>query len=192
MELIYSDPYYDQEVWEEGRFYRELIHNLLEFDADVQGYEINIGHGADWPAVLIKIFNEVNWDSFLIASGVGVFFLGDKINKNLEAWLCIREKIQKVIVKLRPSRIDENFAALMAINDFIKNGGNSSELSLTLQIIEFSPLSGSNEGKLCYRPDALYLITIKTAGKALVYGIKSNGKLEFKYYFETNWHDFNS
>lgn len=190
MELIYSDPYYDKEEWEDGRFYSELIRNLSEFDADVKGDQIDIGHGADCPAILIKIFNEVNWDSFLIASGAGIFFLGEKIHKNLEAWLCIFEKIRKVIEKFHPSRIDENVAVLMAIKDFVKNGGHISELILSLQIIEFSPLKGCDLDKLCHRPDALYLITIKTSEKALVYGIKSNGRIEFSHSFETQWYNF--
>lgn len=191
MELIFNDPYYDSaEEWEEGKYAKELAVELSEFDETIIAVDTSIGLGADWPVVLVKIFNNVDWASFLtIAGPSGLFLLGDKINKNIDAWLEIGKKLKKLAKKLQPTRIDENAATLMALNDILENTGKKIDFSVSLEIIEFK-LVPPGKSKLDKRPDALYLITVRIPGKVFVYGIKSNGNIEFKHEFSTKWYEF--
>lgn len=115
MELIFSDPYYDSDAWEEGKYAIELTNQLSEFDENVEVIDTDIGQGADWPVVLAKIFSDVDWSILLTAAGAGAggfFLLGEKINKNIDAWIEIGGKFKKLIEKCKPTRIDENGALL--------------------------------------------------------------------------------
>lgn len=189
MELIFADQFYDSAEWEEGKFAKKLAADLSEYDDTVKTVTTDIGHGADWPVVLVKIFNNVDWVSFLIPAGGGFFLLGEKINKNLDAWVEIGKKFKRLIEKFRPTRIDENAATLMALNDVMENAGGAIEFGASLQIVEFTPVPWG-KGKLDKRPDALYLIIMRTSNKVFVYGIKSKGNIEFKHEFGTEWLQF--
>src|SRR4030066_1329496 len=118
MELLFSDPYYGTKDWREGRYASELTSVLAEFDPSNKATDANIGHGADWPVVLVDIFNQIDWSSFLTLAGAsGLFLLGDKINKNIDAWIEIAKKLNKLIDKLHPARIDENAATIIVLNE---------------------------------------------------------------------------
>ncbi len=190
MELIFSDRYYDSAEWEEGKYAKELATELSEVDQNVKTATADIGHGADWPVVLVQIFNNIDWGSFLAVAGPsGLFLLGDQINRNLDGWIEIGKKFKRLVEKFHPTRIDENAATLMALNDVVENAGKPIEFSASLQIVEFTPLP-RGKGKLDKRPDALYLITVRIPNKVFVYGVKSNGKMVFKHEFGAEWLQF--
>jgi len=190
MELIFPDVLYDSPEWEEGKYSKELASQLVHFDPGVSVKDTDIGHGADWPVVLVEIFNNVDWSSLFSVAGIGgVFLMGEKINKNIDAWVEIGKKFRHLIEKIKPDRVDEHGAALIVINDFLKNNQQLQDIDISLQIVEFTPVSWG-KGILGKRPDALYIFTIKTHNKTIVYGMKSNMKIEFKHEISTEWIEF--
>ena len=61
MQFIFSDPYYDSEDWDEKKYLNEVTDLLCSFDSSLVVEYANIGHGADWPGVLVELFNHVDW-----------------------------------------------------------------------------------------------------------------------------------
>lgn len=186
MEIIFNDPYYNSE--NEGKdFTPELKTLLAPFDSEAVVFETDIGHGADCPAYLVQLFTTVDWSTLLTLSGAGAtFFLGTKINENIDAWLNIAKKVKKIIEKLSPSRIDEHVATLIALTKFKRSIKSMTEISISLQLIEYSPVPWGKY-KLDKRPDALYIITIKSNREAYIYGIKSNSNIVFLHKFGLEW-----
>lgn len=162
MELIFPDPYYDSE--REGEDYAPALKTLLApYDPQATVYGTDIGHGADNPSFLVQIFSSVDWSTLLSAGAGTVFFLGKKINENIEAWLEIGEKVRTLVEKLLPSRIDELAAAVLVLKKLEEKLDKKNNLSITVQLVEFAPIPWGKY-KLDKRPDALYLITVKGRG----------------------------
>ena len=190
MELIFPDVLYGSPEWEEGKYSKELTSQLVYFDSGVSVTDTDIGHGADWPVVLVEIFKNIDWSSFLSVSGIGgLFLMGEKINRNLDAWTEVGKKLTQLIKKIKPARVDEYGAAVLIINDFLKTNRQAKELNISIQIIEFTPVSWG-KGILGKRPDALYIITVKTDNKSIIYGMKSNMKIEFMHELSNEWIEF--
>ncbi|MDP8239243.1 MAG: hypothetical protein P9X24_09140 [Candidatus Hatepunaea meridiana] len=190
MQLIFSDPYYDSSEWQEDKFLNELNGNLQEFDEQLVAQNADIGHGADWPCVLVELFNDVDWKTIVGASAVSIFLLGDKINKNLEAWEMIFRKFSVLISKFKPTRIDEQAAICMVVCKLKEKGVEISNIEIALQVIPFTPGAVQGRSKLEETPDALYVISAKFDDKAYVFGIKSNGNHVFQHEFHTSWMKF--
>lgn len=189
MEILFTDPYYDSQT-PEMDYSPELIEHLSPYDTGVAVYNTNVGHGADCPAYLVQIFSSVDWSTFLTASGAGAtFLLGKKINENIEAWLEIARKVQKLVGKLSPYRVDENAATLLAMGELQDRAPIKGNIDISVQLIEYSPVPWG-KFKLDKRPDAMYVITIKTGERAHIYGIKSNAQIVFNHEFGLGWYDF--
>ncbi len=187
MELLYDDAYYDTPEWEEGKFASYLKAELGEYDDEIIAFEDDIGTGADFPVILLDLFNSVDWSTLLTVSGTtGFFFLGSKIEKNIDSWISLARRLGKLISKIKPTRIDEHAATLLAINDLDKNDKSISEMQVSLQILPFTPVPTAMR-KLSKRPNALYLITIRTSDKLYVYEIKSDTTIISKNEIDTNW-----
>ncbi len=191
MELIFGDKYYDNtDNYEETSFALELKSELLKWDVDVKVIEGDIGHGADWPVVLAEIFNSVDWTTILKTTSIpAVFFLGKKINENLEAWLSIGKKLKQVIIKLKPVRIDEQAALLIVLEDLLTSKNNINKLEIILKIHSYD-IDVSLSSSLLKRPDSLYIFNIETEDNFFVYGIKSDSHISFKHEYGKNWYDF--
>jgi len=190
MELIFSDPYYDTDAWGEGKYCAELARKLAEFDEGVVATETDIGHGADLPAVLVKIFTSVDWSSFLtIGAPAGLFLLGERINKNLDAWIEIAGKFKRLLETFRPTRIDENGALLLVFQELLELKVDVHDIHASVQVVQFTPVPWG-KGTLDKRPDALYLVTARVPGKVYITGVKSNAKIEFRHEYGTEWLDF--
>jgi hypothetical protein len=71
--------------------------------------ESDIGPGADW-IIIVAILS-------------GLFFLGKKINENLEAWISLAKKFKKLLNKFKNVKyfVDSNGATLIAINVILEN-----------------------------------------------------------------------
>ena len=114
--------------------------------------------------------------------------MGKKINENIDAWIEIGKKFGKLIEKIKPARVDEHAAALLVINELqrhnLLNGA-----SISVQIVEFSPVEWG-KGILDKRPDSLYIISVRAENKTIIYGMKSNMKIEFKHELSTEWIEF--
>jgi len=190
MQFIFSDPYYDSEDWDEKKYLNEVTDLLCSFDSSLVVEYANIGHGADWPGVLVELFNHVDWKILIGGSAAGTFLLGDKINKNLDAWVSIFNKTAQLIKKIKPTRIDEQASLVLVLNSMVEKGYDISSIEINLQVTPFTKGPCRSNLKLETTPDALYLITIKTNDKVFVVGMKSNSKIEFEHEFSTAWHNF--
>ena len=189
MEILFTDPYYDSQTPEKD-YSQELIEHLSPYDTEVVINKTDVGHGADCPAYLVQIFSTVDWSTFLTASGAGAtFLLGKKIKENIEAWLEIARKVQGLIGKLAPYRVDENAATLLAMGELQDRALLQCNIEISVQLIEYSAVPWG-KFKLDKRPDALYVITVKTGERAHIYGIKSNAQIVFKHEFGLGWYDF--
>ena len=82
MELIISAPLDETNDNLDQLRVREIEIKLAEFDENYSILETNIGRGADWTVLLLTV--------------AGVFLLGEKIQKNLDAWLAIGKKTAEV------------------------------------------------------------------------------------------------
>lgn len=190
MQFIFTDPYYDTDEWEDDKYLIEVKEQLsLLYTLDTLK-NINIGHGADNPGVLIDIFNGVDWKVLTGGSVTGLFLLGDKIKKNYAAWIEIIKNVSDFVTKFKPTRFDEQAAIALSLNEIIKKDYDLSNIELSLQIIPFKPGPIISDLKLEATPDTLYIITIKTYDKVYIFGIKSNGKKEFEHELSTFWGDF--
>jgi len=190
MELIYNDKYYDSPEYEEGKYTNELLIELQNYASDIKTRDIIIHQGADWPVVLVDLFSSIEWTSILKASVIpGVFFLGKKINENLEAWVEIGKKLKKIFKKNQPARIDEQAAFTIALNDMINLDKSIIIDEVILKIHNYNSNSDIYSS-LKSRPDSLYLFEITTHKGFFVYAIRSDGKISFKYEFGNTWNDF--
>ncbi|ELP2658878.1 hypothetical protein R1U56_004519 [Vibrio parahaemolyticus] len=190
MQLIFGDPYYDSDNWDENQYLDELEGWLREYDESLQLHHVDTGHGADFPAVLVEFFDSLDWKVVSASSVAGVFMLGDKINKNLEAWISIGKKLSSLIEKCNPTRVSEDAAICWVINELSSQDVPLQDLDVRLQVVQFSKGPRKSNLKLEANPDCLYIITVQTSNKVFVYGLKSNLKVEFKKEFDTAWHEF--
>lgn len=117
VEILFADAYYDSE--REGEDYSvELRRMVSEFDGSAHIHPTDTGYGADFPAFLVQLFQDVNWRMLLIGAGAGagsLFLLGEKIEKNLDAWARLAERFCQLLTRLKPMRIDEYGALLLAL-----------------------------------------------------------------------------
>ena len=189
MELIFPDALYDSSEWEEGKYSKELLSHIVQIDPEASVTDTDIGHGADWPVVLVEIFKSVDWSQlFTIASVGGVFLMGKQINENIDAWIEIGKKFGKLIEKIKPARVDEHAAVLLVINE-LQRHNMLSGASISVQIVDFTSVEWG-KGILGKRPDSLYIISVRTENKTIIYGMKSNMKIEFKHELSTEWIEF--
>ncbi len=193
MEIIFADKYYDTAEWVAGKYKQELATALAEIDAGVSAADTDMGHGADFPAVIVEIFKSVDIASIATAGGLGMLALGgDKLNKSIEGWLEIGKKLMKVFRKIVPARIDESAAELIALKDVFspaREVAATKIVGITIQVIEFSPVN-QGKGKLGRRPDALYIVAVKLQDRVFLYGIRSNSTIDIKQEYSTDWSRF--
>lgn len=181
MELIYSDPYYGSGEEEPGRFARELRAELATLDSAVHVREADIGRGADWPVVLVELFGSIDWPAVasVVAGPVAVFFLGEKIQKNTRAWLDMARRPKQLLAKRPVTRIDEQAALLLTLDELCDENVKLDRVEISVQVVELVTLA-SGKGTLDKRPEAVYLITVVSAGETRLFAIESNGNVAFK------------
>lgn len=155
---------------------------LAEFDSELVVSERNIGHGADWTVLLVTLG--------------GIFLLGEKVQKNLDAWIAVAQRAVKLMEWVKDKcglvRVDESAAIALAINDLILGKEAISSLQLEfLQTIPFTPVPWNPRNRLDGRPDALYLFGLRVNNdEVFVYGVKSKGVIEFKHRYPVFWGEF--
>jgi len=184
MEIIVVDPTYDREDRDREKFINDLQTDAQSLSSDLQISDTDIGRGADWPAIFLSIG--------------GLFFLGKKINENLEAWVSLARKFIKFIENLRKKswkfRIDEIGATLLAIERIIilEQGNISSIEKISENIVAISPFTGREPEGLRRRPDCLYMQIFKVNDNTVyIFGIKSKGSVEIEYKINTaDWMTF--
>jgi hypothetical protein len=184
MELIFADPYYDSwEEWEPDRFVAELKRDLEEFDQNVVVIRADIGRGADWPVVLVELFHSIDGPKVAAAAGpISLYFLGDRIKKNGEAWLEMARMLKRIFSKRRPTRIDEKVALFMVIEELAAQGVPITQAEISVQVI---PLVTIPYGKrtLDRRPEAVYVVTVGLDGRSYLFAVESNGNVACSMHF---------
>lgn len=161
---------------------RVIKNYMVQFDSELTITERNIGHGADWPV--------------LLATFSGVFLLGEQIQKNLEAWISLAKRVGQLFNWLKEkyglARVDESGALALAINDIVSNGNSINSLQLDgIQTVCFTAVPWNPSDRLDGKPDAIYLVTLRVNNEEVfVYGIKSNGVIDFKHNYSLHWFDF--
>jgi hypothetical protein len=183
MELIFADPYYDSDEAASGRFVAELKAALAEFDQNVEVIEADIGRGADWPVALVELFQSVDWPT--VASTVGpisLYFLGERIKKNGEAWLEMARGLKRLLSKHRPSRIDEKAALLIVIEKLAGQGVPLTHAEISVQVITQVTIPHGKR-TLDRRPEAVYIISVGLDGESYLFAVESNGDVALSKYF---------
>jgi len=184
MEIIVIDPTYDHPNRDREKFIEDLKNYVLGLSNDVQLNDTDIGRAASLPGVLLIIG--------------GLFFLGDKINKNLEAWTSLAKKFKMFLVKIGREfggyRIDETGATLLAIERILnlEQGSISSIEKICGNILTIYPLMVRELDGLNKKPDALYVQIFKVNENSVyIFGIKSKGLIEIEYKINTaDWMGF--
>lgn len=182
MQILITDPRYDGFKTPSLPLYEELEQELLKIHKEVDLIDSNIGHGADWPIIL--------------ATFSALYFLGEKIEKNLNAWISLSKKFYAFLNWTKKNigkfRVDEKGAILIAIQDILNSQKELEFLKiLKLETIIFSNHPQIPKERLDSTPDSLYIIALEiTGGRIVIYGIKSKGSIEFKHSFTSEWYEF--
>lgn len=154
MEIIVEDPTYD--VTQNDGFSPEFIKSIAtDVNEQFNGCEItetDIGRGADFPALLIALGTAITT----------VFFLGKKINENLDGWIEISKKVKTLFNKLqRKSRsafYDEDIATLMVFELIHSENNNiNSIVKLLSDTTHIAPFTNRDKSHLDYCAEAIYL-----------------------------------
>jgi hypothetical protein len=105
---------YDSEKFEDT-----VSGKLKDFDRDLFSfaYEVNVGAGADWPAVAYEVLEKLIPFSAIAAA----FFYGDRIEKSALAW---KRMATALLSCIRPGGFtDANGAALLALEQVFEKVG---------------------------------------------------------------------
>jgi hypothetical protein len=176
MELIISLPDETDLIDNDqlGELPKELKDELRELGDDPNFKSLNIGPGADW-IVVLAIFSSL-------------FFLGEKIEKNLSAWLKLGKKL-KSLFKKYPKKwifIDERGASALCLIDIEENVNEIKSIEeigsteIRLLDIHASTLVYKEE-YVKMNPYSIYNKTfLVNDNKYYIYVIMSNGKIKSK------------
>lgn len=161
--------------------------------------ERDIGCGADWPFVPVIINGLI---------GVGaIFFLGKKIEENLEAWAKIGKRLKNIINKepdVTSIFIDEEAAVALAINEIAQKVKiNSLKLlsksNLGGMRVDEVYYDGRDKNELSSMPFDFFILTFEVNEKAkFIFCIGSNGEIRYRdifigseYDYSENWNSVN-
>lgn len=191
MEVVIPDASYPENEWNETarqEFFDELALELGELSEEYTLADTDIGRGADWPAVLV---------SFGVAATI--FFSGKRIEENLDAWINLAKRfrafIDKATSKWRTTRVDEEVALLLVLEEVIRQRTQGVSVLQLDGVLSswFDPLEpyGKPPERLDCHPEGLYVVALRVDDESLyIVGIKSSGTIEFVHTFSTNWWDF--
>lgn len=162
--------------------FHEIQTGLARFETELEISERNIGHGADWTVLLVTLG--------------GIFLLGEKVQKSLDAWIALAQRAVKLMEWLKKKcsliRVDESGAIALAINDLLMKTESVTVLQLEfIQTIPFTPVPWNPHDRLDGKPDALYIFGFRVNNEEVfLYGVKSNGTIEFTHSYSVFWGDF--
>lgn len=176
MELLLQIDKYDDQINGDGLSVddKEQIKKELEFEGEKEISEKNIGPGADVFVILASILMIAN-----------VFLLGDKIDKGIEGWIRIAKRIKNLIKRKELVAIDNDGAALLAL-EFINNIEEVNSIQKTseqqVDLVDFSSsqLFGDDRksGDLISKPYNYYIFSfLINDAKLYVIGVKTHGEV---------------
>lgn len=167
----------------EGFFEDELTPDFAEKERDliVQVYglrkadkveAINIGPGADLIVLLTTFFN-VAWSLF---QGPGV------LKKSIEGWEWLIEKLKGLVRKDLLVSLDQDAAGMLAIDFLVSKYGDNEDFDLlnshTIPIVDLTGMVRNNTGGLATYPHNYYVFTFRIAGRIIILGVRSSGKIK--------------
>jgi len=184
MELIFTDPHYDDyHNGSSGRLVSKLKGALAEFDQNVGVIEADIGRGADWPVALVELFQSMDWPTAASTVGpISLYFLGERIKKNGEAWLEMARALKRLLRKHHPSRIDEKAALLIVIEQLAEQSVDITKAEISVQVITQVTLPHGKR-TLDRRPEAVYILTVGLDGESYLFAVESNGCVALSKHF---------
>jgi len=170
MEIIIPDKTYISGE-NKNKFKKELYNDFKILSQNISIKETDIGHGADWPAIILII---------------AIFLQGDNLNNNIEGWFSMAKKFVKLMSKFKNSYIDKDASSLIVINDIIKIYNKKIESIYKVQSNTIPVAPFLNRSDFDSKPFSLYIHQYKINEEIVyIYGIKSNGKIVFKYSIDT-------
>jgi len=185
MELIISLPGESELVDNDqlGELPGDFVEEMSELGEKPTFKSINIGPGADWIAVLV-VFS-------------GLFFLGEKIEKNLSAWLKLGNKLRKLFDK-HPKKwvfVDEHGATALCLEDLLEN---EKQLTKVDQILSNEiKLLDIHDSSLRYSYDYVRMNPYSVYNKAFqindtkiyIYVVLSSGKIKTRTVIDSYYMD---
>lgn len=175
IEVIVGDPTFDNPKLNRVEFLSDLRARVGRTFPEFSLEDCDIGTGSDWPAILLVI--------------LGVFFLGKRINDNLDAWIAIGKKLKDFTGSLKGGyRVNERGALVLAV-DAIADAECApiSSLELIQSLPVLGPATSSSVATGFIRhPHALYTFILKVNDdRVYLVAIKSKGSIEVFYRLST-------
>lgn len=174
MELLLNLEKYDDKINSDGLSEKdkEEIKKSLEFEGEIEVSDVNIGPGADLYVI-----------SACILLAANIFMLGDKIDKGIEGWIKIGQRLKKLFTRKELISIDNEGASLLAVEHIasfenIKQLEKINETEINLVQLNKSFTDGRQPSDLISKPHNYYIQTyLINNEKHFVIGIKSNGEV---------------
>ncbi|MBB4034147.1 hypothetical protein GGR21_000032 [Dysgonomonas hofstadii] len=152
---------------------------LSEIDNEYSLKTANIGKGADF-----NLFHA-------IVLSASIFFMGDKIDKNIEAWGKIGEKIKRLLTKTKIAYFDVDIALSIAI-DYLSKKHNIKSLHLIkradLVMDDLSLFfSDRKSSDFISKPCSVYYFLFQINNEIIeIISIRSDGKIRNLEKFDSN------
>ena len=163
---------------------KRIISDIGIKTEEISHLSCGIGRGAEGTGLILIL--------------LGLFFLGKKIEDNIESWIKIGKRFRKVFEKLLTKGkvyISHPVAALLAISYILNKVEEISILRLiNTDIIPVDPSGFAEDSGKVFRnnPERFYIFTFEVNNKEIhIICLKSTGKIEFHKFFSiNNWIDF--
>lgn len=162
----------------------KLEADLAEISSLIECKSENIGAGADWIVV--------------VATLAGLFFLGDKVNKNLDAWKAISKKFVRLFKKTNIAFVDGNGVRLIAIERILANEETVESIEevafneINLHSLNEAFKDGRTPDQLISKPFSYYNMIYRVNNRYYyIISIKSDGKLRTADKIEDGEYGFN-
>ena len=120
-----------------------------------------------------------------MASTVGpisLYFLGERVKNNGEAWLEMARGLKRLLGKHRPTRIDEKAALLIVIEELAGQGVALTQAEISVQVITQVTIPHGKR-TLDRRPEAVYVVAVGIDGESYLFAVESNGNVAMSKHF---------
>lgn len=170
MEIIVIDSSYVNDELSENEF-RDSVETLInEFSTEYKSSDADIGRGADWPAFVFEF--------------LGLFFLGEKIEKNLNSWINLAKRfhafVQNFTKELSTILIDAKGAELLAINHIAKENRIDKLEKISESVTRIGESQWLGDSKLIRFPFSIFSFSFRVNDEwVYIIGINSNCNEEF-------------
>lgn len=173
MEILWTIKELEDQVYGAGLTEEDIqkVRDQLSDFGEVKISEENIGAGADVMVILVTILTISN-----------VFLIGDKIDKGIEGWIKLANRLKGLIKKDELISLDIEAASLIAI-EFISQYESISSLKKTseqeIALVDFSQVfnDGRSKKDLISKPYSYYTFSFNVnIEKHYLIGVKSHGE----------------